>query len=105
MIAYVVPHDIYPKGYHARSELPLPFMSLASQKNYIALYHQGIYLDKNLETWFKRKWQHHGETRLNMGKSCIRFRDVSKIPFDLIADLVRQMGVNEYIQIYESHLK
>ena len=105
MPGYVVPLDIYPKGYHCNPELPLPFINLASQKNYIALYHNGIYANKNLLTWFQTEYTRQCKTKLDMGKSCIRFKRTENIPYQLITELVKKITVEEFIQLYETSLK
>lgn len=102
MIAYVVPHELYPAGYHVDPSLPLPFINLASQKNYIALYHMGLYADTNLLRWFETEYPKHITTKLDMGKSCIRFKKPEQIPFDLIGKLVAKMEVADWIALYES---
>ena len=102
MIGYVVPHSIYPKGYHCDPKLPLPFINLAAQKNYIALYHGGIYADTSLLKWFQKEYPKHCSNKLDMGKSCIRFKKTEQIPYDLIAELVQKMTIEEWIAIYES---
>ena len=104
MISYVVPLSRYPKGYHAKKGEPLPFLSLASQKNHIALYHMGLYGDKPLGDWFASEYARRVPTKLDMGKSCIRFRNPEKIPYDLIAELCQEMTVDDYINIYEQSL-
>jgi len=101
MIGYVVPHSIYPKGYHSTPKLPLPFVNLASQKNYIALYHMGITADKALLKWFTDEYPKHSKTRLDMGKGCIRFKNPEHIPYKLIGELVSKMTVDEWINLYE----
>lgn len=105
MIGYVVPHRIYPEGYHYDPKLPLPFMSIASQKNYIALYHSGIYADENLHKWFIEEYPKHSKTKLDMGKSCIRFKKPEHIPYDLIAELCRKLSPEEYIALYLRTIK
>lgn len=105
MIGYVVPHSIYPDGYHCTPELPLPFMSIASQKNFVALYHMGIYADKELYDWFVAEYPKHVKTKLDMGKSCIRFKKIETIPYDLIADLCTRMTVKQWIELYEKNVK
>ncbi len=105
MIGYVVPHSIYPDGYHCSPELPLPFLSIASQKNFIGLYHMGIYANENLFNWFVSEYPKHVNTKLDMGKSCIRFKKIDQIPYDLIAELTRKMTVQEWIEIYEKAVK
>ena len=101
MLGYVVPHSIYPSGYHCNPELPLPFINLASQKNFIALYHMGIYANKNLESWFVSEYPKHVKTKLDMGKSCIRFKKMDDIPFDFIGELVAKLSVEDWISNYE----
>ncbi len=105
MIGYVVPHSIYPDGYHCTPELPLPFMSIASQKNFVALYHMGIYADKELYDWFVVEYPKHVKTKLDMGKSCIRFKKIETIPYDLIAELCTRMTVKQWIELYEKNVK
>jgi len=87
MIGYYVPHSIYPDGYHCTPETPLPFMSFASQKNSVNLYHSGIYAKKELHDWFGNEYPKYCSRKLDMGKSCIRFKNLDEIPFDLIAEL------------------
>jgi Domain of unknown function (DU1801) len=101
MIGYVVPHSIYPKGYHCSPKLPLPFVSIAAQKNFIALYHMGIYAKPELLDWFVAEFPKHCKSKLDMGKSCIRFKKIDDIPFQLIADLMKKMSVQEWIDCYE----
>lgn len=105
MIGYVVPHTLYPDGYHCSPELPLPFLSIASQKNFVALYHMGIYADKELLDWFVAEYPKYVKTKLDMGKSCIRFKKVETIPFDLIAELCTKMTAQQWINLYEKNLK
>ena len=105
MLGYVVPHRLYPNGYHCSPKLPLPFISLASQKNFIALYHMGIYSDKNLLEWFVGEYPKHTKMKLDMGKSCLRFKKVDDIPFSLIGELAAKMSVEEWITIYENNLR
>lgn len=105
MVGYVVPHSIFPRGYHCDPKLPLPFMSFASQKNFIALYHMGIYAKKEVLDWFVSEYPKHCKTKLDMGKSCIRFKKPDQIPFDLIAELCRKMTVEEWITIYTHELE
>ena len=105
MIGYVVPHSIYPAGYHCDTKLPLPFASIASQKNFVALYHMGIYANPELLDWFVSEYPKHCKTKLDMGKSCIRFKKPADIPFDLIAELMQKMSVEDWIEVYDSHVK
>ena len=87
MIGYVVPHTIYPAGYHCNPKLPLPFFSIASQKNFISVYHMGIYADQKLMDWFLAEYPKHSDSKLDMGKSCIRFKKINEIPYKLIGEL------------------
>ncbi|HEX6335136.1 MAG TPA: DUF1801 domain-containing protein [Flavisolibacter sp.] len=105
MLNYCVPHSIYPAGYHCDPKQPLPFLSIASQKNFIALYHMGLYADPDLLKWFTAEYPKHSKTKLDMGKSCIRFKKPDQIPFQLIGELVSKMKVDDWIRIYESHVK
>jgi len=105
MIGFVVPHDIYPGGYHCDPKLPLPFANIASQKNFIGLYHMGIYANPKLLEWFVKEYPKHSDTKLDMGKSCIRFKKIDKIPYDLIGKLMSKMSVNDWIKLYEKNIK
>ncbi len=105
MIGYVVPHSIYPNGYHCEPKLPLPFIAISSQKNFIALYHMGIYAKPELLNWFNSEYPKHSKQKLDMGKSCIRFKKIDQIPFDLIAELVQKISAQEWITCYESSFK
>lgn len=102
MLGYVVPHSLYPKGYHVDSKLPLPFINVASQKNHIAIYHMGLYADNKLLDWFVAEYAKLGMVKLNMGKSCIRFKKIEHIPFKLIEELVRKITPQQWIKTYES---
>jgi uncharacterized protein YdhG (YjbR/CyaY superfamily) len=105
MLGFVVPHSIYSKGYHCDPKLPLPFISLASQKSCIALYHMGIYADDNLLDWFVAEYPKHSKAKLDMGKSCIRFKKIDDIPFDLIEELAKRVSVADWITKYETVFK
>jgi uncharacterized protein YdhG (YjbR/CyaY superfamily) len=102
MIGYVVPHSIYPKGYHCTPELPLPFMSFSSQKNSINFYHMGIYAKPELYDWFVAEYPKHSKQKLDIGKSCFRIKKPENIPFELIGELVNKMSVAEWIKTYEA---
>lgn len=104
-MGYVVPHSLYPAGYHCDPKQPLPFMGLASQKNNISFYHMGLYADTELLNWFTSEYPKYSKTRLDMGKSCIRFKKEENIPFPLLAELVRKMKPDDWIRLYESNLK
>lgn len=105
MIGYVVPKSLYPAGYHCTPELPLPFMGMASQKNFISFYHMGMYADKALLDWFVSEYAKVVKTKLDMGKSCVRFKKPDQIPYNLIGELVRKMSPEEWVKLYESALK
>lgn len=105
MLGYVVPHSIYPKGYHVNPELPLPFINLASQKNFLALYHSGLYADPDLLKWFTLEYPKHCKRKLDMGKSCIRFKSLDDIPYELIGELARKITVQEWIVLYEKNTR
>ena len=102
MIGYYVPHSVYPNGYHCDTSLPLPFMNIASQKNFIAVYHMGMYANKELLDWFTTEYPKHCKYKLDMGKSCVRFKKIEDIPYDLIGQLTSKMSAEEWIQIYEN---
>lgn len=101
MIGYVVPHSIYPNGYHCDPKLPLGFVSIASQKNFIAIYHMGIYASPKLLKWFTDEFPNHSKRKLDMGKSCIRFKNINEIPYNLIGKLMSKMTVQEWISTYD----
>lgn len=105
MIGYYVPHSIYPNGYHCTPELPLPFMNIASQKNSINLYHSGLYADKNLCDWFVSEYPKYSKRKLDMGKSCIRFKNIEEIPYKLIGVLCTKMTAEQWINLYENNIK
>ncbi|MBP6397403.1 MAG: DUF1801 domain-containing protein [Saprospiraceae bacterium] len=105
MLGYVVPHKLYPAGYHCDPKLPLPFLAIASQKNFVAIYHMGIYADPKLHDWFINAYAELNIGKLDMGKSCIRFKNPAKIPFDLIGQLVSKMSPQQWIAMYESNYK
>ncbi len=102
MIGYVVPKTIYPAGYHCTPELPLPFVNIASQKNFIALYHMGVYGSSKLLDWFVAEYPKHAKGKLDMGKSCIRFKKMDDIPFTLIQELLGKMSMQDWINQYET---
>jgi len=105
MIGYVVPKSMYPSGYHCDTNLPLPFVNIASQKNFIALYHSGIYANPEIHDWFIQEYPKHCKRKLDMGKSCVRFKKAEEIPFELIATLMQKMTPKEWIALYEKNIK
>jgi len=105
MLGWAVPHSVYPAGYHCNPALPLPFISIASQKNFIAIHHMGLYSSKDLLDWFIAEYPKHVDTKLDMGKGCVRFKKIDTIPYGLIGQLVSKMDMQEWIKLYESALK
>jgi len=105
MINWVVPHKTYPAGYHCDPKQPLPFLSLASQKNNISLHHMGLYGNPELLKWFQDEWAKVSKRKLDMGKSCIRFKKPDEIPFDLIGQLAAKVSPADWIARYESVIK
>lgn len=105
MLGFVVPHSIYPDGYYVDSKLPLPFINLASQKNFVALYHSGIYADSKLHDWFVAEYPKYVKTKLDMGKSCVRFKKMETIPYELIGELCTKMTPENWIALYEKNVK
>ncbi len=100
-LGYVVPHSLYPKGYHCTPELPLPFMGVGSQKNFIAVYHMGIYADKKLLDWFTKEYSKQSKGKHDMGKSCLRFKKLDEIPYKLIGELASKITPQKWIEMYE----
>lgn len=105
MLGYVVPHSLYPSGYHCDPKLPLPFLAVASQKNFIAVYHMGIYAKPDLYEWFVAEYAKHTELKLDMGKSYIRFKKPDQIPFELFGELASKMSTDDWIACYEKAFK
>ncbi|XMO88149.1 DUF1801 domain-containing protein [Algibacter sp. AS12] len=105
MLGYVIPHSVYPQGYHCNTKLPLPFMNLASQKNFIAVYSMVIYSKQEVMDWFTAEYAKRCKYKLDMGKSCMRFKKMDDIPFDLIGELTAKVSAEEWINIYETTIK
>ncbi|HAQ66078.1 MAG TPA: hypothetical protein DCR43_09550 [Bacteroidales bacterium] len=105
MIGWVIPHSVYSPGYHCDPKLPLPFISIASRKNFIALYHMGLYAMPELREWLMTGYQKHSSGKPDMSKSCLRFKKPEKIPFQLIGELAARMTPHEWIAVYERELK
>lgn len=105
MLSYVVPPSIYPNGYHCNPKLPLPFIAIGSHKNFIAIYHMGIYANPILLQWFTSEYPKHSNQKLDIGKSCIRFKKLDQIPFALIGDLAGKMSVEDWINCYITQIK
>lgn len=104
MMGWFVPHSIYPNGYHCKPSDPLPFAGLASQKNNISFYHMGVYSMPNLLEWFTTEYSKLNLGKLDMGKSCVRFKKMDKIPYDLIGELCSKITVEQWIECYETVL-
>lgn len=104
MIGYVVPHSLYPNGYHCDPKLPLPFISIASQKNYISFYHMALY-EGQLLYWFQKEWSKHTNKKLDMGKCCIRFKKTDDIPYALLGELCTKITTKQWVEYYESAIK
>ena len=104
-IGYVVPHSLYSAGYHCTPELPLPFISLANQKWFIAFYHMWMYADEELSNWFIWEYEKVCKYKLDMWKSCVRFKKMDDIPYELIWELVKKMSVKDWIKLYEKRVK
>ena len=105
MLGYVVPHSVYPPGYHCDPKLPLPFMGIASQKHFVAFYHMGIYAEKKLLKWFTREYAKRVRAKPDMGKSCIRFKKMGEIPYKLIGELTKKVKAKDWIKVYEKEIK
>ena len=105
MIGYVVPHSIYPSGYHCMPKLPLPFLNLVMRKDIITFYHMGLYSDEKLLDWFKDEYSKFTKLKLDMGKSCVRFKKSGDIPYALIGALMQKVSVEDWVLLYEEKLK
>ena len=103
--SYVVPLSLFPDGYHCTPDTPLPFLSFASRKNFVALYHFGMYVDQELLQWFVDEYPKHVSSKLDMGKSCVRFKKMDQIPFDLIGQLVAKRTVEDWLGCYQKALQ
>lgn len=105
MMNWVVPHSLYPAGYHCKPEDPLPFLGVASQKHFIAIYHMGLYADKALLKWFTSEYKKRNSGKLDMGKSCLRFKKMDQIPYELIGELANKISPKKWIELYEKNFK
>jgi uncharacterized protein YdhG (YjbR/CyaY superfamily) len=101
MLGYVVPHSIYPAGYHCNPKFPLPFINIASQKNHISIHHMGLYASKPLLDWFLAEWDKHSTKKLDMGKGCVRFKKAEDVPLKLIEELAKKMTPQQWVEQYE----
>ena len=105
MPSFVIPHSIYPAGYHVTPDLPLPFIGIASQKNHIGFYHMGLYADSKLLDWFISEYPKYCKSKLDMGKSCVRFKKMDDIPYEIVGEISKKMTTKEWINIYEKNIK
>ena len=111
MLSYVIPHSVYPAGYHADPKQPIPFASLASQKNHLSLYLMGLYVgcagtdETGDAAWFREAWAASGKKKLDMGKACVRFKKLDDIPLDVVAETIRRMPAQRYLALYEQSLQ
>lgn len=105
MLCYSIPHSLYPAGYHCDPSQPVPFMSIASQKNFIAVYHMGVYAIPQLLDWYLKEYPKYFKTKPDMGKSCLRFKKPDQIPYQLLGELATKVTPAEWLHFYESHLK
>jgi len=105
MIGWVVPHKLYPAGYHCDPKLPLPFLAVASQKNFISVYHMGLYVDPAMLDWFKQAHAKASPKKLDMGKSCVRYKKPEDVPVALLGELATRMSPQQWIQLYEAQLQ
>lgn len=103
-LEYVVPLSKYPQGYHVEKGTPLPFLSVVVQKNHVALYHMGIYMDPQVDSWFREAYGKQVPTKLDMGKSCIRLKNPAHIPYDLLGELLEKISMEAYVKAYETHI-
>jgi hypothetical protein len=104
-LGYVIPHKLYPAGYHCKPSEPLPFAGIASQKGSINFYHMGIYSDPKLLNWFVSEYPKHSQQKLDMGKSCVRFKKLDQIPYKLIGELMKKISAKDWIEKYETEFK
>jgi hypothetical protein len=104
MIGYYVPHHVFPPGYHCDPKQPLPFAGLASQKNHMSLYLMCVYGDSPLAEWFRESWAKTGK-KLDMGKSCVRFKKVEDLALDVVGEAIRRVPVSKYLKQYEQAMR
>ena len=105
MIGFVVPHSIFPDGYHCNPKLPLPFINIGSTKAHIALHQMGLYGSTALLDWFQSEWPKHSIKKIDMGKGCVRFKKAEDVPLNLLAELAKKMTVNDWIQTYQTQFR
>jgi hypothetical protein len=105
MVGFVVPHSLYPAGYHCAPQLPLPFIAIAAQKNFYALYHMGMYADAKLLAWWTAAHAKASPVKLDMGKSCVRYKKAEHIPLALVTELAKKQSPAQWIAMYERQFK
>jgi hypothetical protein len=101
MITYVVPLKVYPAGYLGKKDVPVPYASLAAQKGHLALYLMCVYGNPKLERWFKSAWEKSGK-KLDMGKSCVRFKSADALALEVIAEAIERTPVKDFVELYEA---
>ena len=104
MPSYFVPLSAYPVGYNCQPDQPLPFVGFASQKNHMVFYGFCIYMDEELKNRFVADWKKTGK-KLDMGKSCVRFKKLEDVPLKVIGDAVKRVPMKKYIKQYEKQLQ
>lgn len=105
MISYVVPRETYLAGYHVDPSNELGFMAIGSQKNHVAIYSNAVYMFEDVNEWYLNEYSKHLTTKPDMGKSCLRFKNMNKMPYELIAELCQKITVDEFVKKYEETLK
>lgn len=98
---FVVPHSLYPNGYHCNPKQPLPFISIVSQKNVLTIHHLGFYASPELTEWFVTEYSKKYTPKLDMGKGCLKFKKMEEIPYDLLKSLCKKLTVKEWVDLYE----
>jgi hypothetical protein len=104
MIGYYVPHRVFPAGYHVDPAQPLPFAALASQKNHMALYLMSVYTEGEEAEWFRHAWEKASPKKLDMGKSCVRFRKLEDVPLEVVGKAIRRVPAARHIANYKNSL-
>jgi len=102
---FVIPHSLYPAGYHCKPEEPLPFISIGNQKHFIGFYHMGIYVFPDIAAWFEKEYLALDLGKPDMGKSCIRLKKMDRIPYSLLGQLCRKITAEDWIAAYEKEIR
>lgn len=103
MIAWFVPHSVFPAGYHCDPRQPLPYVSVANQKGGVSLYLFCTYLDPAHTAWFAEAWKATGK-RLDMGKGCVRIKRLDDVPLEVVAEALRRMPLETFLPTYEAQV-